>query len=285
MSDEEEKLKGKKLKGKKCDFFKDRYLQVKVSLNNEPGVSKYGTDKEPILVKLEQTKERTWYTENIVFLYENSHISFTLESEGPCGYGLKIFTMEKNIVNRLYAGNEGSEERITVPISRYQNDASSIRVKDFQYFLKDQYNQINNNILERSLVSIITWPIFGYDQGYYRYRPGSPPAYVNYKKSKNLKNKDLSKYVKNKDFKKYVKSIYSFQGRDFSRKTVDSRINDSNYIVKGPKSKESFNELITNVVEDNDKSDLKTNGSINMLFFILNEDEKVEDICDFSNGN
>ena len=279
MSYEEQKLKGTK-----CDFFEDRYLRVGVSLNKEPDVNKDDI-KEPTLVQLKSTDECTWHTENIVFLYENSHISFTLESEGPCGYGFKIFTMEKNIINKLYAGNEGDEDRRKVQISRYQNDASSIRVKDFQYFLKKQYNQINNNILERSLVSIITWPIFGYDQGYYRYRPGIPRSYVNNKKSKDLKNKDFRKNLKNKDFRKYLKNIYSIPGRNLSRKAVESPINDSNYIVKGPKSKERFNELITNVVEDSDKSDLKTNGSIHMLFFILDQEENLEDICELENGN
>ncbi|NEQ34890.1 MAG: hypothetical protein F6K40_00615 [Okeania sp. SIO3I5] len=271
MSEEEQQ----KLIGTKCEFFKDRFLKVSISLNQERGINKDGR-KEPVLVQLKPTEKSGWYTQNIVFLQEDSHISFTLESEGPCGYGFKIFTMEKNIIKKLYAGNEGDEERIKVQVSRYQNDASSIRVKDFQYF-ENAENNISDNILETSLVSIITWPIFGYDQGYYRYRPGVPKASIpmGYKKSQDPKNKDLGKYFKSKDFKKYVKSI-SIKGGDFSRKAVESPINDSNYIVKGAKSKERFNELITNVVEDNDKSDFKTNGSIHMLFFILNKDENDE---------
>lgn len=275
-----------KLKGEKCDFFEDRYLRVGVSLNKEPGVNKYVTDKEPTLVKLRSTNECKWYVENIVFLYEDSHISYTLTSEGPCGYGFKIFTMENNIINRLYAGNEGSEERTTVQISRYQNNASSIRVKNFQYFLKDQYNNIDNNILERSLVSVITWPIFGYERGSLKYRPGMSPVYVN-QKSRPTKNQDFTQDVKNQDLSKYVKNIYSIQGqgRDTSSKVVESRINDSNCMVQGPNSKESFNERIANVVEDKNKSDLKTNGSVQMLFFTLEKDEKVEDVCEFINGN
>ncbi len=283
MSDEE-KLK---LKGSKCDSFKDRYLEVKVSLNQELTNSKDATNKKPILVKLEETEERKWYIENIVFLYEDSHISFTISSEGPCGYGFKIFTMEQNIVNRLYAGNEGSEERVEVQVSRYQNSASSIRVKDFQYFLSDQNNKINNNIFKRSLVSIITWPIFGYEKDSYKYRPGIPRVYVNQEKSGYLKSKDFSKDLKSKDkdFGKYLKSVYFIGGRDFSSssKAVESRINDSNCIVKGPNSRQNFNALITNVVEDNDKSNLKTNGSVHMLFVILKKDQKVEDVCELVN--
>lgn len=286
-----------RLIGKQCDSFEDRYLKVGVSLNKEPGVSN-GTDEEPVLVKLKSTDECKWYVENIVFLYEDSNISFTLESEGPCGYGFKIFTMERNIIKKLYAGNEGSEERITAQVSRYQNSASSIRVKNFHYFLEDQYNNIENNILERSLVSIITWPIFGYERGSLKYRPGTPPVYVN-QKSRPIKNQnftedvqhqDLSKYVKNQGLSKYVKNIYSIpdsikKSKNVSSKAVESPINDSNCIVQGPNSRESFNERITNILEDKNTSDLKTNGSVQMLLFTLEKDEKVEDVCELIKEN
>ena len=284
--------KQQKLQGIKRDFFEDRFLKVGVSLNKERAVMKSVTEKEsthkkplrePTLVELIPVEGRQLYIENIVFLYEDSHISFTLTSKGPCGYGFKIFTMEKNIVNRLYAGNEGDEKERTVQISRYQNDASSIRVKDFDYFLNKE-NNINDNILKRSLVSIITWPIFGYEQNFQKYRPGVPKVSVDHKKSRYPKNKDLGKYFKSKDFKKYLKNI-SIQGGDFSRRAVESPINDSNCIVKGPNSKERFNERIANIVEDNDKSNLKTNGSIHMLFYILEPYQSVEDLFDLEEDN
>ncbi|NEQ66468.1 MAG: hypothetical protein F6K21_13370 [Symploca sp. SIO2D2] len=270
-------------RGKQCDYFEDRYLKVKVSLNQELGVNKLDDqdDKEPILIKLEETEDgRKWYSENVVFLYEDSHISFTLTSTGPCGYGFKIFTMEQNIINRLYAGNEGTEGEVTVQVSRYQNDASSIRVNDFQYFLKDVDNNIYNNILKRSLVSIITWPIFGYERGCYQYRPGIDPVNlyhkikINQNKIKYFESKDLKKHLKSKDLKRSI---------NFSSKAIETPIPDSNYIVKGTDSQESFDSVITNIVEDNDPTNLKTNGSINMLFFILKKGEHIKDVCQLKN--
>lgn len=217
-----------KLKGTKCDFFEDRDLQVKVSLNNlnnKLSANEYGRYKEPTLVKLDQTGENTWYFDYVVFLYEGSYISFTIRSNGPCGYGFKIFTIEKSIVNRYYAVNEGDEERqekLEVTVDTYQNEGGPIRVKDFQYL----DNQINSNVLRNHLVNIVTWPIYGYEKDNYKYLPGVSPLRL---RSRNSQQKST---------------------------------------------------IISNIVEDRDKLNLKTNGSIEMFFYVLKEDDNIEDICE-----
>ncbi len=243
MSDEEQL----KLKGTICDSFIDRDLEVKVSLNQESDGSENVTNKEPTLVKLDQTGERRWRTNNIVFLYEDSNISFTLISEGPCGFGLKILTAEKKIVDRLYAGNEGSQERIKAEISRYQKEQRFIRGKDFNID-----NLMIHKILGRSLVRIITWPIFGYDRGVYRYHSGIPPVKLSQKEGIYL-NLNSSK-----DLKKYSKS----------------------QAVESPNFKENVYLPIGNVVENKDKSNSSVNGNVRMLFFTLKKDEKIEDVCE-----
>ncbi|NES91108.1 hypothetical protein [Okeania sp. SIO2B9] len=221
MSDE------KLLKGTKYDFFEDRDLEVKVSLNEELSANECGTDKQPILVKLDQEGENTWYFDYVVFLYEGSYISFTIRSNGPCGYGFKIFTTENSIVNRLYAVNKGdeeSQEKLEVTVDKYQYEGDPIRVRDFQYL----DNQINSNVLRNHLVNIVTWPIYGYEKGKYKYRPGLSPVRV--------------------------------------------------------RSSDREHEYISNIVEDRDKLNLSTNGSIHMFFYVLKEDEKIEDICDLQSS-
>ena len=85
------------------------------------------------------------------------------------------------------------------------------------------------------LLSMI-WPFFCYERGYYKYRLGISPVYVNQKKSGYLKSKDFSKDLKSKDKElgKYLKGIYFRKARNFSSKAVESLINHSivisNYI-------------------------------------------------------
>lgn len=221
MSDEE------LLKGIKRDFFENRDLEVEVSLN-EALSSEYDCQhKKPILVELNQEGENTWYFDYVVFLYEGSYISFTIRSNGPCGYGLKIFTTENSIVNRYYAVNKGDEENLRespIIVDAYQYKGDPIRVKDFQYL----GGQINSNVLRNHLVNIVTWPIYGYEKGKYKYRPGLSPVRV--------------------------------------------------------RSSDREHGYISNIVEDRDKLNLNTNGSIHMFFYVLKEDENIEDICDLQSS-
>ncbi|NEQ72069.1 MAG: hypothetical protein F6K23_02635 [Okeania sp. SIO2C9] len=219
MSDQE-------LKGTKCPFFEDRDLEVKVSLNKELDFSENYAHKEPTLVKLDQEGENTWYFDYVVFLYEGSYISFTIRSNGPCGYGFKIFTTENSIVNRYYAVNKGDEKKegkLEVTVDAYQYGQDPIRVRDFQYL----DNQINSNVLRNHLVNIVTWPIYGYEKDNYKYRPGLSPV----------------------------------------------RLRNSN--------SQQQSTIISNIIEDRDKLNLITNGSIHMFFYVLKEGEDIKDICEF----
>ncbi|MGD1702102.1 hypothetical protein [Dapis sp. BLCC M229] len=216
MSDEE------KLKGSKCEYFKDRDLQVEVSLNEGLSSEDDRIYHKPTLVKLNQEGENTWYFDYVVFLWEGSYISFTITSKGPCGYGFKIFTIKNTIVNRLYVGNEGNGQELKVPINRYNNEGDPILVKDFQYL----DNQINSNVLRNHLVNVVTWPIYGYEKDNYKYRPGLDRV----------------------------------------------RLGSSNSQKKST--------IISNIIEDRDKLNLITNGSIHMFFYVLKENEKIEDICE-----
>lgn len=167
------------LQGTQVGSFKDRDLEVSVSLNQEDGIKQLNEGKRsPVLLTDIKQVAGAGFIENAVVVDEGSHISFSFNSVGPCGYGYKIKTEKEPIVSALYMTNDGSGQRVWGGISRYQDAAKSIRVEDADHI----QNETETDLFKRWKATFISWRLLGYKRGSNSYGTARGEVKVDVKK-------------------------------------------------------------------------------------------------------